>query len=148
MEQARELLMDWQVYQEISQSDTAAQAEIDALIAQIQETMTSDQMQAITEMNITRQDVLASMQGATVVSSSSSESTVSLPSASAGGGMPAGGPPPDGGGVPIDLGGGAPASGTSQTQSSRAGTGPTVITGVPSALVEAVIRALQQKIAA
>ena len=148
VEQAKELVMYWQVYQELRQSDTAAQAEIDALVAQIQERMTSDQMMAIAEMNITQQDEFASMQGAMVTSSSASASPVSLPSASAGGRMPSGGGPPDGGGVPIDLGGGAPSSGTSQTQSSGAGAGLAVTTRVPSALVKAVIQALQQKIAA
>jgi hypothetical protein len=155
IEQAEELVVYWQVYQELSQSQTAAQAEIDGLIAQIQETMTGDQMQAITEMNITQQDVLASMQGVTVASSSSSSSTVSLPSGSAsGGGMPAGGPPeagavpPDGGAMPSEMGGVALASGPNQTQSSQAGTSSTVITEVPSALVDAVIQSLQQKIAA
>ena len=150
-EQAKDLVMYWQVYRELSQSQTAAQAEIDGLVEQIQETMTSDQMQAITDMKLTQQDVLASMQGVMVTSSNSGDSTVSLPSGSAsGGGMPAGGPPPDGG-VPVDLGSAAGASatsGASQTQSSRANTGSTVIAEVPSALVEAVIQSLQEKIAA
>jgi hypothetical protein len=83
----------WQVYQELSQSDTAAQAEIDGLVEQIEETMTADQMQAITAMNITQQDVFTAMQGVAFVSSNTSGSTVTLPSGSGG----AGGPPADGG---------------------------------------------------
>lgn len=152
-EQAEELVIYWQVYKELSQSETAAQAEIDGLIAQIQETMTDDQIQAITDMQISQQDVFTSMHGVTVASSNSSNSTVSLPSSSAsGGGMPAGGPPADGGGappdggMPADMGGAAPASSTDQSQSVQAA--PSISTGVPSALVEAVIRSLQQKIAA
>jgi hypothetical protein len=156
-EQAKELVVYWQVYKELSQSQTAAQAEVDGLTAQIQETMSDDQMQAITNMNLTQQDVLASMQGVTVASSSSGNSTVSVPSGSANGGMPAGEPPADGGGappdggIPADMGGAASTSASSaasQTQSSQAGTSSTVITGVPSALVEAVIQSLQQKITA
>jgi hypothetical protein len=157
-EQAKDLVVYWQVYKQLSQSETAAQAEIDGLVAQIQETMSDDQVQAITAMNISQQDVLASMQGVTVTSGSSGNSTVSVPSGSAsGGGMPSGGPPADGGGappdggIPADMGGAAstsPTSGASQSQTSQAGTGSTVITGVPSALVEAVIQSLQQKIAA
>src|SRR5689334_9427769 len=148
VEQAKELVVYWEVYKEISQSQTAAQAEIDGLVAQIQETMTRDQMQAITDMKITQQDVTASMQVVTVASSRSGNSTVSVPSGSAsGGGMPAagGGAPPDGGaaGVPVDLSGVAPASGASQTQSSQARVSSIVITGVPSALVEVVIQSLQ-----
>ena len=155
-DQAKELVVYWEVYQKLSQSETAAQAEIDGLTAQIQETMTDGQMNAITAMNITQQDVLTSTQGVTVVSSNTGDSTISLPSGSAsGGGMPAGGPPADGGGAPLDGGGmpsdmsgAAQAPGTDQSQSSPANSGSTVIAEVPSALVEAVIQALQQKIAA
>ena len=155
-DQAKELVMYWEVYKELSQSETAAQAEIDGLASQIQETMTDAQMQAITDMNITQQDVFASMQGVTVASSSTGGSAIRLPSGSAsGGGMPAGGPPadgggapPDGGGMPSDIGDAAQASGTDQSQSSQASSGSTVIAEVPTALVEAVIQALQQKIAA
>jgi hypothetical protein len=155
VEQAEELVVYWQVYKELSQSETSAQAEIDGLIAQIQETMTDDQMQAITDMQISQQDVFTSMQGVTVTSSSSSDSTVSIPSgSSSGGGMTAGGPPADGGGappageMPADMGGAAPASGTDQTQSAQTGSGSAVSTEIPTALVEAVIQSLQQKIAA
>jgi hypothetical protein len=151
VEQAGELLVYWQVYKEISQSGTAAQAEIDGLIAQIEETMTAEQLQSITDMAITQQDVFASMQGVTVASDSG-ESTINVPSGSAGAGMPAGGPPAggggaplDGGGIPADMGGMAAASGMDQSQSTGAGAGRA---GVPSALVEAVIQSLQQKIAA
>ncbi len=153
VEQAEELLVYWQVYKDISQSETAAQAEIDGLISQIQETMTANQMQAITEMNITQQDVMAAMQGVTVDSSNSSISTVSLPSSSGNDrAMPAGGPPSDGGGVPADsgmtadMGDAAPASNSGQ--SAQTGSGLTESAGVPSALVQAVIQSLQQKITA
>jgi len=155
-DQAKELVVYWEVYKDLSQSETAAQAEIDGLTAQIQETMTDDQIQAITAMNITQQDVFTSVQGVTVASNSSSDSTVSLPSGSAsGGGMPAGGPPadiggapPDGGGIPSEMDGAAPVSSNTQSQSAQAGSGSTVIAEVPAALVEAVIQALQQKFAA
>ena len=154
-EQAEQLLLYWQVYKELSHSETAAQAEIDGLISQIQETMTDDQMQAINEMDITQQDVFTAMQGLTVASSSSSASTVSVPSgSSSGGGMPAGGPPADGGGappdggMPADIGGAAPESGTDQAQKTQAGSSSGATTGVPTPLVQAVIQSLQQKTAA
>ena len=41
--QAKELLPLWQVYQSLAESDTAAQVEIDALVKQIEETMTDAQ---------------------------------------------------------------------------------------------------------
>ena len=148
--QAAELVVYWQVYKELSQSETAAQAEIDGLIAQIQETMTDGQMQAITDMDITQQDVLASMQGVVIPSSNAGDSKVSVPS---GGGMPGGGPgdgggaPPDGG-MPADMDGAAPAASTDQSQSAQAASGTAASAGVPTALVQAVIQSLQQKIAA
>ena len=61
-EQAAKLLPLWETLQDLYSSDTAANQEIEALSAQIQETMTEEQMQAITAMNLTRQDMLSVMQ--------------------------------------------------------------------------------------
>lgn len=61
-EQATELIPLWQVYQQLSTSDTAAQEEVTALTEQIQETMTTDQMNAIDTMNLTPQDIFTIMQ--------------------------------------------------------------------------------------
>jgi hypothetical protein len=61
-QQAKDLLPLWQVYKEVSTSDTAAQAEVDALVKQIEETMTPEQMTTIQGMNITPQDSFAVMQ--------------------------------------------------------------------------------------
>ena len=52
-EQAAELLPIWKAYNNLSTSSTAAAAELEALIAQIEETMTPEQMQAIQEMDLT-----------------------------------------------------------------------------------------------
>ena len=60
--QAAELIPLWQVYQQLSTSDTAAQEEITALAEQIQEAMTTDQMNAIDAMNLTPQDIFTVMQ--------------------------------------------------------------------------------------
>jgi len=154
-DQAKELVVYWEVYKNLSQSETAAQAEIDGLVTQIQETMTADQIQAITDMNLTQKDVFASLLGVTVTTSNSGASAVSIPSGSSGGaGMPAGGPPSDGGGappdggMPADLGGVAPSSSANQTQSAQTGSGLATTAGVPSALIEAVIQSLQKIIAA
>ncbi|MCJ7433227.1 MAG: hypothetical protein MUO77_07030 [Anaerolineales bacterium] len=61
-EQARELLPLWQVYSELLTSDTVAQEEIDGLVQQIQETMTSEQTRAIKDMGLAQSDVVAAMQ--------------------------------------------------------------------------------------
>jgi hypothetical protein len=147
-EQAEELVVYWQVYKELSQSETAAQAEMDGLVTQIQETMTDVQMQAITDMALTQQDVITAMQGMTVVSSDSSDSTVNVPS---GGDMPAGGPPdgsgaPPDGGLAMDVSGAAPDM--DQVQSLQSGAGLSGVTDAPSTLIDALIEVLQEKIAA
>jgi hypothetical protein len=152
-EQAKDLLVDWETYKQLAQSDTAAQEEISGLVIQIQETMTDEQMKAIDDMNITQQDVFASMQGVTVTVSTTSDSSVSVPSGgSAGsGGMPTGGHPDDGG-MPPDGGIGGditvPASSTGQTQSAQASTSAGATVGTPTVLIEAVIQSLQKIIAA
>ena len=100
--QAAELLPLWQVYQSLSQSDTTAQAEIDALIQQIQDTMTKDQMTAIQAMNLTQKDSFALMQKMGIQagmaggqSSSSGQNNSGFASR-------------QGMGVPPDMGGGGP----------------------------------------
>lgn len=150
-DQAEELMMYWQVYEEVSQSDTAAQEEIDAVIAQIQETMTTKQMQAISDMQISQQDVIAAMQGPTVTTSASQNGSNSGVTVSDGGnvaGAPpdGGGAPPDGGGMPADFGGTGSTANANQTQNAQASSSTASSAGVPFALVEAVIQVLQQKI--
>jgi hypothetical protein len=148
-EQASELLVLWQVYRELSQSDTAAQEEVDALVDQIQENMTTQQMQAITAMQLSQQDVFTAMRSSNVVSTSSSQSNSSSNNAAAsGGGMPAGGPPDMGGGMPADFEGiGGSVTSNGQTQNAQTSSGLESSAGVPSALVEAVIQVLEQKVA-
>jgi len=157
-EQATELLPMWQVYKELINSDTAAQEEINALISQIQATMLQEQLQAISDMELTEDDISVAMQGAntnTSTSQSSSNITVSNGGGN-GGGMPAGGPP-DGGGIPPDMSGGMPSDfgGTGGPSNMSAGgtqnsqTGSTQSTAkVSTALVEALIQSLKQKTAA
>jgi hypothetical protein len=160
-DQAKELLMLWQVYQELSNNDTAAQAEFDGLIDQIQGTMTTEQMQAITAMKLTQSDVNALMQekglsvGQPQQSSSGSGSSSSTQSgggsAPSAGGM-AGGPPDAGmaGGAPPDGGmagmvGAGSTNSTSKTQSTGTGLSTGRSAGVPSALVDTLIQVLEQK---
>ena len=106
-EQAKELLPLWQVYQEISSSDNAAQAEIDALEKQIEETMTSAQMKAISAMNLTPRDTFAVMQEMGIQMGMGQRSPSSSNSENNGNFMPDPGMGA-GGGVPPDMGGGAP----------------------------------------
>jgi len=61
-QESSELLPLWQAYKELMSSDTTAQAEIDAVVSQIQGAMTQQQVQAITDMKLTPQDEFSLMQ--------------------------------------------------------------------------------------
>jgi hypothetical protein len=158
-DQASELLVMWQVYEELNSSDTAAQEEIDGLVEQIQETMTAEQAKSILAMNLTQQDVFTLMQEQGIGMGQVRQSSSSSGSTQSGGGFapPEGGNPggpPDGGGM---VGGAPPEGGvggdiavagssTSTGQSQNAGAGPSFggTAGVPTALVDALIQYLEQ----
>jgi hypothetical protein len=149
-EQAAGLLVLWQVYVDLGKSDTAAQVEMDALVEQVQETLTAQQMAAIADMQMTQQDLsalLAEQGGVGSSARAGSDGDTSTANSGAGGFAPPDGgmtgDPPDGGIMP---GGGAeqPAS-ASQGGETGAGAGPAGGAGVPTALVEALIRLLEQR---
>ena len=146
-EQATELLPMFYVLQDLNESDTAAQEEIDGLVNQIQETLTAEQVQAIDDMSLSMRDVFALTQGG---SGRSSTTDASSTTGAGGGGM--GGPPDMGGGMP---GGGGPSgmpggmTSTGNTSaSSDTSARPAMSTSTPSALFDAVIELLQKKIQA
>lgn len=158
-EQAKELLVMWQVYQSLSSSGTAAQAEINGLVKQVQGTMTSEQIKTISAMNLTQQDVFAVMQeqegsmGQPRQSSSGSSSTQSNDGFAPPDGGMAGGAPPEGsmaGGAPpdgdiLDMGGAGQSPNTDQSREAGANPGTGGSANVPTALVEALIQVLEQK---
>lgn len=104
-EQASELLPLWQVYQGLLNSDTTAQEEVDALVEQLQGSMTAEQMKAIAEMNLSQQDVLEAMQTYSTGQESNTVNSVNNSSSQNGGFAPpnnggmftGAGAPPDGG---------------------------------------------------
>jgi hypothetical protein len=61
-EQAAQLLPLWQAYRALSNSQTAAEAEVESLLNQIESTMTPDQVKAIQDMNLTSTDMADLMQ--------------------------------------------------------------------------------------
>lgn len=157
--QAADLLPLWQTLQVLESSDTAAQEEKDALLAQIQETMTMDQMQAITTLNLTRQDMFAILQsqGGLAFGNSQSGNTQNGTNRnssnnnrrnfnSSGGGFAGG--PPDGG-----FPGGGPGfqgQGTSRTQSNNSTQNSNRQVAadpnrLPTLLIQAVIEYLKKK---
>jgi hypothetical protein len=167
-QQASALLPLWQAYNELTTSDTAAQAEIDAVVAQIQETMTPQQVQAITDMKLTQQDEFSIMQELGLVTNRPEAS--GTPGASSGrvfqgdapgagggiiitgegpGGYPGGGPSGGTGGYP--GAGGVPGGGQGfdpqQMATAQAGRAQSSGTSerIPTPLLNALIDLLQKR---
>ena len=157
-DQAKELLPLWETLQDLESSDTAATQEKEALVTQIQETMTTEQTQSITALNLSRQDMFSIMQsqGGSAFGGSQNGTTQNGSSSSSGrstsggggfgpGGGFAGGPPPDGGFGP----GGNPNGQRQQSNGSTdTTTRPTVDPNrIPTPLIQAVIEYLKTKAA-
>jgi hypothetical protein len=131
-EQAAALLPLWQALRGTLGSGASAQAEIDALLQQIEGTLSASQLAAITGMELTQSDLQAWAQSQGLSSGSGAGT-------GAGGGLP-------GGGLP---GGGLPGSGQSLSpeeratrQAEREGGGAG---GTSRALIEAVIELVESK---
>lgn len=150
-EQAAELLPLWQTMQVLSDSDTAAEQEKEALIAQIQETMTAAQMQAITDMNLSREDMTSIMQqqGRAMGSGPQNSRSQSGNSSSSGGRVfgPGGDRPPDEMRMPSGGGGFAgQGQNLSQDQIATAQAArQNSENSIPPILINAVIEYLQEK---
>jgi hypothetical protein len=148
--QAAELLPLWQVYQSLTASDTAAQEEIDALVEQIQGTMTSGQVEAIEAMNLSQSDMTALMVDENILESAPPQSASSNSSSSAAQGGPDGGMPSAdmSAGDPLMTGGMQPVSSSTTSSNSASGDGAPAMTGtgVPSALLSALIQLLESRV--
>ena len=136
VKQASELLPLWEVMKVLANSNTSAQVEIDATVRQIKEALTPNQLQAITAMNLTEQDVSVFEQSlnTNIVQTSSKSSS----SQSSGGFGPGG-----------DALGGV-LTGTSQVQSSATRTTSVKASSgtssqVPTALIDALIKLLEKR---
>ena len=90
-DQARQLIPLWQVYKDLANSDNVAQPEIDALVTQIQETLTPNQTQAIAEMKLTLQDMADTMQKMGIAFGRGATASGTQTPGNGGGGFPGGG---------------------------------------------------------
>ena len=152
-DQASDLLPLWQVYRTLITSDAAASEEIDAVVEQIQETMTAAQLQAIDAMGLTNESIFSTMQELGLVSPQVSASGTPQPGGNfqGGGGFPGGGP--GGGGFPGGGPGGAPGGGdlspeqiaTAQARRAENGGGNGFGDRLLTPLVEAVTTLLESK---
>jgi hypothetical protein len=128
-DQAATLLPLWQAYRSLSSSQTSAEAEVDALLKQIESSMTSDQMKAIQAMDLTNDDLLSLMQAL----GPSMQRGTPDPQATPGAGLPGGdivmGNPPSG--SANGSGGGNTRNFPSGGGTSGSGQGPVIIQGGP-----------------
>lgn len=138
-EQAAQLLPLWEVMKDLNSSDTAAQQEIDALVNQINGTMTSGQMQAISDMKLTQQDVMGAIQGQALNTGETQKSSSQSQNSGGFGGPPGGG---DMGGI---LAGGGTGFGSSSSSSQSATPQAMSSNQVPSGLIDTLIDYLKGK---
>jgi len=144
--QAAELLTLWKAYQVLSNSDTTAQSELSALVQQIEETMTSEQIQAIDNMQITAESMSEFIQPAMPQTSSTSLSDTTTGQAAVpldgAGGIPVDGSAPPDGGTMGDL---SMAGAGFQTTSDIADQSISQIDGINPVLINALIQMLETK---
>jgi len=101
-DEAAKLLPLWQAYRSLSISQTAAEAEVVALLNQIKSTMTADQVQAINAMNLTSSEMMDLVQSMGVgmgprgTPNPQSTPGFDIPT----GGFPSGNPPSESAGSP------------------------------------------------
>jgi hypothetical protein len=108
--QAAALVPLWQAYAQLTGSNTAAQAEIDAVVTQIQQTLNPAQDQAIIAMKLTRQDMFTEMSSLGVTNGGANGTPgfrLTPRAGGGGGGFFAGGAGGAGGGGGFPGGGGA-----------------------------------------
>jgi hypothetical protein len=123
-QQASELLPLWKTLRSLSASETAAQLEVDALVTQIEETMTPEQNSAIEAMNLTMQDFSGVAETLGIETGfggeMSAEMQATMEAARASGEFPAGGSPGGGMGLGGGMGPGAGLGGAEVDPSVRA----------------------------
>lgn len=153
-EQAAALLPLWKAYRSLANSDTSSPQELNALLKQIQETLSAEQLQAIAGMQLTGQDLAELAQEKNIAlgggmgrpGNLSAEARATLEARRASGGGPGGGFGPGDGFGP----GGEPPPGMMATPGARqtaiagrvANGGP----GVSPALIEALIAYLESRV--
>ncbi|MBK6326230.1 MAG: hypothetical protein KA362_08105 [Chloroflexi bacterium] len=150
--QAAELLPLWRAALSLARSDTSAAVEVEAVINQIQDTMTPAQMSAIAAMQITSDSMQAMIADGTLVlgrggfgggntSSGQTGGSAGVPPA---GDFPAGGGPGSGGGPGGGLGGDPNAMATRQA-AAASGDSADFATFQATSLTNSVIRLLETK---
>jgi hypothetical protein len=138
-DEAAQLVPLWEAYQTLATSNTAAPQELQATLVQVEQAMTPDQVQAIVNMKLTRQDMGAILQQQGITFGARGTGT---PRAFGGGGGGFGGGPGGGGfgGSGFGGGGATPNPQAIATFRARAASG-----AANAGLVRVLIRFLQSK---
>ena len=162
--QAAALLPLWQAYEELQTNNSTASEEVDAVISQIQGSMTADQTKAIDNYKLTSQGLLDLMSSfgitnalstpqGTPSASTGQDIGVGFQGNAGGGNPPAGGVPPSGGGGPQNGTGGSgslPSGSSNLSQSQiatmQASTGTVQGANGTTGLIEKLISVLKQKV--
>ncbi|MGD0877903.1 MAG: hypothetical protein ABSA01_07135 [Anaerolineales bacterium] len=150
-EQAATLIPLWEALQSLASSNSAASQEVDAVVSQIESSMSKQQVSRITTMKLTQQDLAATaIDTGSVSTTDSSGSSVKTSAAqlSAGSRDPGAGNPP--GDMGAGMGGVSDVQIVSQSQvgtSQAVSTPSTVATNqVPAAMIKALLSLLQKKV--
>jgi hypothetical protein len=144
--EAAALVPLWQAYAQLTSSNTAAQAEIDAVISQIQSTMTSQQVQAITAMKLTRQDLVTTMSSLGLSNGFGGNGTVTprAPSNNRNGGGRGFFPGGDGGGFPGGPGAGGGSAARVTPNATQQALRAQFANRIPASLMNALVSYLQK----
>ncbi|MBU0510409.1 MAG: hypothetical protein KJ638_01750 [Chloroflexi bacterium] len=163
VDQASELLPLWKALRSLGGIETASQTEVDAVISQIQDTMTPEQMEAITAMALAQEDfaevaetlgIEMGFSGSGKYGDMTPEEQVAAQAAREESGQAPGGGQVPGGGVP-GMGGGLGRSGGQELSpearemaiAERGMTGRASF-GLNTALLDGIIKFLEAKVSA
>jgi hypothetical protein len=150
-EQANTLLPLWETLESLASSNTAASQEVDAVVSQIESSLSAQQVSGITTMKLTQQDLAAlALDTGTSSTTAASNNTAKTSAAQlqALTGDPGTGNPP--GGMDAGMGAASDVQTVSQAQTgtSQAVSTPSAVTTnqVPAAMIKVLVALLQKKV--
>jgi len=150
-EQANTLLPLWETLESLASSNTAASQEVDAVVSQIESSLSAQQVSGITAMKLTQQDLAAlALDTGTSSTTAASNNTAKTSAAQlqALTGDPGTGNPP--GGMDAGMGAASDVQTVSQAQTgtSQAVSTPSAVTTnqVPAAMIKVLVALLQKKV--
>ena len=150
-EQANTLLPLWETLESLASSNTAASQEVDAVVSQIESSLSAQQVSGITAMKLTQQDLAAlALDTGTSSTTAASNNTAKTSAAQlqALTGDPGTGNPP--GGMDAGMGAASDVQTVSQAQTgtSQAVSTPSAVATnqVPAAMIKVLVALLQKKV--